>query len=217
MLKLTAIEIDTDSRGLAGSLLMTLIVRIYEDSAHGAVAIPTSRNGLALRRDMLGALEITGSPISMLKLSSSLDRVSAGPRWSGIATALILAALASGCTERKGSGEESIASETTRPSPQELFVSYCASCHGIDGVGDGPLATELRRTPANLRLLKQNNNGEFPTQKVQRSIDGRGMPRSHGLPDMPVWGMDWIRDGLNEAEVKARAIMITSYIASIQD
>jgi len=169
------------------------------------------------RSDMLDALQTTGSHDTMLQLSSSRDWLSACPLWPGIATALILAALASGCTERGESGEGSTASETAKPTPKDLFVDHCASCHGIDGVGNGPLATELREAPTNLRVLKQTNNGEFPSQKVQRTIDGRAMPRSHGLPDMPVWARIWLREGLNEAEVKARAIMITSYIATIQD
>lgn len=136
---------------------------------------------------------------------------------SAIAIALILSAFVSGCTERAGSGEDTTASARANPSAQELYVSYCGSCHGVDGTGNGPLAAELREPPANLRLLKQNNNGEFPLQKVQRSIDGRGMPRSHGLPEMPVWGKDWIREGYNEGEIKSRMILITSYIATLQD
>ena len=135
----------------------------------------------------------------------------------GIAAALMLSALAGGCTERESSVEETTSRTTAKPTPQELFVENCASCHGVDGSGNGPLAPELRATPANLRLLKQANNGKFPTLDVQRSIDGRAMPRAHGLPEMPVWGRHWLREGLTEPEVTARAILITSHIATIQD
>lgn len=136
---------------------------------------------------------------------------------AGFATTLILCVMASGCTERGDSGEGTPSAATAPQTPKELFVDSCASCHGVDGSGNGPLAGELRVAPANLRLLKQANNGKFPTLDVQRSIDGRAMPRAHGLPKMPVWGRQWIRQGLSESEVSARAISITSYISSIQE
>jgi len=135
----------------------------------------------------------------------------------GFAAALMLSTLASGCTERESSGEETTSRTTAKPTPEELFVDNCASCHGVDGSGNGPLAAELQATPTNLRLLKQANNGKFPTLEVQRAIDGRAMPRAHGLPEMPVWGRHWIREGLAEPEVTARAILIASHIASIQE
>jgi mono/diheme cytochrome c family protein len=33
------------------------------------------------------------------------------------------------------------------------FVRYCASCHGTDALGDGPVAKSLATPPANLRKL----------------------------------------------------------------
>jgi hypothetical protein len=33
----------------------------------------------------------------------------------------------------------------------KYFVRYCASCHGTDGTGDGPVAKTLVTPPANLR------------------------------------------------------------------
>lgn len=135
----------------------------------------------------------------------------------GLAAALILSTLVSGCSDRKGPGEVTTSSAAAQPTSMDLFVNDCAACHGVDGSGNGPLAAELKVAPTNLRLLKQSNGGRFPSRVVQHSIDGRAMPRSHGLPDMPVWGRQWIREGINDAEIQARVISITSYIASIQD
>ena len=132
-----------------------------------------------------------------------------------LAALLILTAAGSGCTD--GTSDNDSSGGDAKRTPKELFVDSCATCHGVDGRGDGPMAAELRVKPINLRLLKQENGGTFPTREVQRSIDGRAMPRAHGLPKMPVWGRQWIRQGLSEAEVQARSIAITSYIASIQD
>ncbi len=134
-----------------------------------------------------------------------------------LAALLFLAAAGSGCTDRDGATPGASLDAEPKRTPKQLFVDSCASCHGVDGRGDGPMAAELREKPINLRLLKQENGGNFPTRDVQRSIDGRAMPRAHGLPKMPVWGRYWIRQGLSEAEVQARTIAIASYIASIQD
>lgn len=125
--------------------------------------------------------------------------------------------LSGGCSERDSSVTQTESRSSAAPNAEELFVASCASCHGVDGSGNGPLAAELRKAPTNLRLLKQANNGNFPTLKVQRAIDGRAMPRAHGLPEMPVWGRRWIREGLSESEVTARSILIASYISSIQE
>lgn len=124
--------------------------------------------------------------------------------------ALAAMALLSGCSK---SDSPAVAEK----SPQQLFIDYCASCHGSEGRGNGPVARELRVAPSNLRLLKQKNGGKFPTRRVQGSIDGRGMPPAHGLPEMPVWGAMWKRQGLSEAQVRARIISIASYIDTIQD
>ncbi len=134
-----------------------------------------------------------------------------------IAGVLALFLVATGCAERDGETTAARSDSDGQPSSRELYLDHCASCHGTEGRGDGPLAAELQVTPINLRLLKKENDGRFPTQKVQRSIDGRGMPRAHGLPDMPVWGKRWLRQGQTEADVQARAIAITSYIGSIQE
>ena len=39
---------------------------------------------------------------------------------------------------------------------QKYFVRYCASCHGTNGTGDGPVAKSLNKPPANLRLLSDS-------------------------------------------------------------
>lgn len=134
---------------------------------------------------------------------------------STFAAAIALAAMAfvSGCSDR----DSPTASEAVRPSGRQLFFDHCASCHGTEGRGDGPLATELRVAPTNLRLLAQENDGRFPSRRLQRAIDGRGMPTAHGLPEMPVWGAVWKRQGLSEMQLSAQIISITSYISTLQD
>ena len=68
------------------------------------------------------------------------------------------------------------------------FQRYCASCHGRQADGNGSIASVLKVRPADLRLLSVNNDGEFPKERVRRSIDGREGTAAHGRRDMPVWG-----------------------------
>src|ERR1700674_130229 len=86
------------------------------------------------------------------------------------------------------SGRPMEASSAIQPrSGEALYLTYCASCHGRSGRGDGPVADLLRVRPANLTRFTTQNGGVFPTAKLQRVIDGRDVG-SNGNPDMPVWG-----------------------------
>jgi mono/diheme cytochrome c family protein len=69
-----------------------------------------------------------------------------------------------------------------------LFESKCATCHGMDGKGDGPQAQTLPKKPANLTTLAKRHGGVFPTQHVKGVIDGRVDVLAHGPREMPVWG-----------------------------
>jgi mono/diheme cytochrome c family protein len=70
------------------------------------------------------------------------------------------------------------------------FVAYCASCHGVDGTGNGPLADSLKVKPTDLTVISKKNNGHFPYTMLRKTIEGRelGLARAHGPRDMPVWG-----------------------------
>lgn len=52
---------------------------------------------------------------------------------------------------------------------QSLYrANGCASCHGIDGAGDGPMAAKLSSQPTDLRDTKhfKNGAGEFDIAKT---------------------------------------------------
>lgn len=106
------------------------------------------------------------------------------------------------------------------------FVSNCASCHGVDGKGNGPLGNLLQKSPPDLTLLAHNNNGVLPINRLYEVIDGSGVP-SHGTRDMPVWGMEYRVEearALREARgnydapalVRARILTLLEYINRIQ-
>lgn len=71
------------------------------------------------------------------------------------------------------------------------FESKCAVCHGVAGKGNGSYQ-ELLKVPApDLTVLKKNNGGVFPFDRVYGVIDGREAVRSHGDSEMPIWGREF--------------------------
>ena len=69
-----------------------------------------------------------------------------------------------------------------------LYARYCASCHGTQGLGDGPLAMVLVAKPANLTRLAEKYGRPLPVDKLAAYIDGRRDVKAHGPREMPVWG-----------------------------
>jgi hypothetical protein len=89
-----------------------------------------------------------------------------------------------------GRGAQPTASFLGGMSPAEqrdAFLRLCASCHGRDGRGDGPVANDLRVPPTDLGLLAVRNGGAFPRDRIRDTLTGVRAVRAHGPPDMPVW------------------------------
>jgi mono/diheme cytochrome c family protein len=68
------------------------------------------------------------------------------------------------------------------------FQSSCASCHGTDARGKGPVSGQLKTAPADLTVLARNNNGVFPMNAVYETISGLKTVPAHGNREMPIWG-----------------------------
>ena len=68
-----------------------------------------------------------------------------------------------------------------------LFAQYCATCHGRDATGQGPMASVLVVQPTDLTRLSAGNDGVFPVERVVMRVDGRDPLVSHGS-SMPVYG-----------------------------
>jgi mono/diheme cytochrome c family protein len=99
-----------------------------------------------------------------------------------------------------------------------LYRTYCATCHGTSGRGDGPMADQLRTPPSDLTKFAAQNKGVFPIERVRAIVDGRGV-RAHGADEMPVWG-DAFRsapEGLTPQAAQARIDAIVRYLQSIQE
>jgi hypothetical protein len=87
-------------------------------------------------------------------------------------------------------------------SGSELFDRFCASCHGSQARGDGPVARSLNVAVPDLTTIGARY-GEFPTARIRDVIDGRGIDmQAHGTRTMPVWGYEfWVEEG---ADVNAQ-------------
>lgn len=114
------------------------------------------------------------------------------------------------------------------------FQSSCASCHGADGKGKGPVSEQLKISPADLTILTKNNNGVFPTNAVYETIYGSKTIAAHGTREMPIWGerfnpimnvphiVDPTYDALDpsrelrEAVVRTRILAVIDYLNRIQ-
>jgi mono/diheme cytochrome c family protein len=111
----------------------------------------------------------------------------------------------------------SVASADDLAEGRALYLQYCASCHGISGAGDGPLAGELTTPPTNLRLLYERFGNPLPEAQIVRYIDGRAEVRAHGPRDMPVWGRRFYYPAHGRQRVIRNAIMkLVIYLQSIQ-
>ncbi len=76
---------------------------------------------------------------------------------------------------------------------EEHYMRHCATCHGADAAGFGPMAGVLLVQPTDLTALSERNDGAFPIVRVIMRIDGRDPLVSHGS-SMPVYG-DFFQQG----------------------
>ncbi len=98
---------------------------------------------------------------------------------------------------------------------EQEYSSFCATCHGSDGKGNGPKANQLSATPTNLTLLSKENGGSFPETAVYNIIDGRRVGDLHGQ-EMPIWGEHFKEIVGNEEAVDERISNLIEYLISIQ-
>ncbi len=68
---------------------------------------------------------------------------------------------------------------------RELFRANCVSCHGDNGLGDGPTAATLTPKPRNFHVLQGWKNGSKVSQiyrTLQEGIPGSGMASYNYMP-----------------------------------
>jgi mono/diheme cytochrome c family protein len=93
------------------------------------------------------------------------------------------------------------------------YRTFCTSCHGTAGKGDGTLAGSLRKRPADLTQISKKNGGLFPQDQVFKLIDA-----GHENADMPAWTVVLANSqesaGIEAAQARIRQLV--KYIETLQ-
>jgi mono/diheme cytochrome c family protein len=134
---------------------------------------------------------------------------------SGSRVALSLLALLALCAAGTG------CTRAAEPGGAVLYERHCASCHGPEGRGDGPVAAALRTAPSDLTGIARRSGGHFDERDVMRSIDGRRRIEAHGTRDMPVWGAVFEEQLSGEPYGTLTTLLhgkaLTEYLSGIQE
>lgn len=101
---------------------------------------------------------------------------------------------------------------------QKLYMEHCASCHGADAKGQGPVASVLRTPPTDLTKIPKED-GKFPSARISMVISGEvGQTEiaAHGTREMPVWGQIFRAIRPDRSTAKLDVYALTKYIESLQ-
>ena len=100
------------------------------------------------------------------------------------------------------------------------YVRYCASCHGTDARGKGPVAGELKKPPTDLTRIAARRKGQFSDAEIAKFIDGRAAVPAHGTREMPIWGerfsTQYGSDSVAEEVTRGKIGVLVQYLKSIQ-
>ncbi len=98
-----------------------------------------------------------------------------------------------------------------------LYRAYCASCHGKDAKGNGPMAVWLKVPPSDLTRIAARNGGTFPLERIDRIISGEEpLPSGHGTRAMPIWGPVFSEVTRDQDLGRVRIDNVARYLREIQ-
>ena len=110
-------------------------------------------------------------------------------------------------------GNAGLAADLPEMSGQELYRRFCASCHGLSGQGDGPVASVLRVEVPDLTSIARRHGGTFPRELIERIIDGRHILGAHGTRTMPIWGEELARSQIGDPDAERITRTVTTRLA----
>ena len=136
-----------------------------------------------------------------------------GPRAS-LAAGCAAVLIASFCAAAAGSvraAAQDVGTDAQRESGKQLYLKYCAQCHGEKGDGEGYATPHLLPKPRNFTTgkfkIRTTPNGALPTHQDLVNIIRRGMPYT----SMPAW------PDLSDDEVSNLAYFITTFSADFSN
>ena len=100
---------------------------------------------------------------------------------------------------------------------KQMYTSYCAPCHGVDGRGRGPASSALRVQPTDLTGLAKANHGKYPDTHILAVVRFGTEVHAHGSAEMPVWGPILGKmSKVNSQEKDLRMANLSRYLETIQ-
>ena len=132
------------------------------------------------------------------------------------ATALTLA-VAMGYADQAKKKVVITVDRTNPTSGKQMYTSYCAPCHGVDGRGNGPAASALKNQPMDLTGLAKANHGKFPDTHIVSVLKFGSETPAHGSAQMPVWGP--ILGRMNQSNFQEKELRVSNlsrYLKTIQ-
>ena len=112
------------------------------------------------------------------------------------------------------------AADLSSYSGSELYLRFCAACHGTQARGDGPVASTIKVEVPDLRLIARRHGGKYPRDQVERIIDGRQVIGAHGVRTMPVWGEAFALNAAGDPQADEVALAqirkLVDYLETIQ-
>lgn len=138
-------------------------------------------------------------------------------RRAGFVSMLVLFACAGSGAQNKPVAPKTGTDPLDAPSGRQTYMQYCASCHGENARGTGPVASSLKTPPPDLTKLAKRNDGRFPYDYVA-GVVRFGKPLSaHGSSDMPVWGPIFSMVDFHEVAIRQRIKNLCEFLASQQE
>lgn len=128
--------------------------------------------------------------------------------------ALVALAMSAGSAFAQTKVEQVPIKNVSAADAKGMFDSYCAVCHGKEGLGNGPAAKALAKVPADLTKISARNKGTFPDVRVRRYIEGLDEVAAHGSRDMPMWGS--LFNSLNRDTAQLRVAALADYLKGMQ-
>jgi mono/diheme cytochrome c family protein len=136
------------------------------------------------------------------------------PRFVVLALVVLVVATLAACAD------EMCVNFSDRFSGAILFQLHCASCHGEDARGNGPVAEFINVKVPDLTQISAAHGGNFPDDEVFRIIDGQAEMPAHGARHMPVWGYEFFGqqsdDERAHGEATEKVKALVNYLRKLQ-
>ena len=105
---------------------------------------------------------------------------------------------------------------------EQMYATLCASCHGVEGRGDGPAAQVLPQPVPDLTHMPRDHEGLINHGRIEKIIAGKDRKVRHDVVDMPKWERQfkYVRTGWNDREryvfARKKIHALANHVESLQ-